>query len=58
MGTEGVAVAPHFDQKNERYQIRIERTRHGNVRITSIDTGSCTRGTMRRSGRRRRCCAT
>ena len=38
MGTEGVAVAPHFDQKTERYQIRIERTRHGNVRISSIDT--------------------
>jgi DNA gyrase subunit B len=38
MGAEGVAVAPHFDQKTERYQIRIERTRHGNVRMTSIDT--------------------
>src|SRR5205814_3461295 len=37
VGTEGVAVAPHFDQKTERYQIRIERTRHGNVRMSTID---------------------
>jgi DNA gyrase subunit B len=35
---EGVAVAPHFDQKTERYQVRIERTRHGNVRMSTIDT--------------------
>jgi DNA gyrase subunit B len=38
VGTDGVAVAPHFDQKTERYQIRIERTRHGNVRMSTIDT--------------------
>jgi DNA gyrase subunit B len=38
VGTEGVAVAPYFDQKTERYQIRIERTRHGNVRMSTIDT--------------------
>jgi DNA gyrase subunit B len=38
IGGAGVAVAPHFDQKTERYQVRIERTRHGNVRMTSIDT--------------------
>jgi DNA gyrase subunit B len=38
IGGNGVAVAPHFDQKTERYQVRIERTRHGNVRLTSIDT--------------------
>ena len=38
MGGEGVAVAPHFDQKTDRYQVRIERTRHGNVRMTTIDT--------------------
>jgi DNA gyrase subunit B len=38
IGRSGVAVAPHFDQKTERYQVRIERTRHGNVRLTSIDT--------------------
>ena len=34
----GFAVAPHFDQKTERYQVRIERTRHGNVRMSTIDT--------------------
>ena len=38
IGADGVAVAPHFDQKTERYQIRIERTRHGNVRMSTIDT--------------------
>ena len=38
IGGDGVAVAPHFDQKTERYQMRIERTRHGNVRMTTIDT--------------------
>jgi DNA gyrase subunit B len=37
-GGEGIAVAPHFDQKTDRYQVRIERTRHGNVRMTTIDT--------------------
>jgi DNA gyrase subunit B len=35
---EGFAVAPHFDQKTERYQVRVERTRHGNVRMSTIDT--------------------
>jgi DNA gyrase subunit B len=35
---DGVAVAPHFDQKTDRYQVRIERTRHGNVRMSTIDT--------------------
>jgi DNA gyrase subunit B len=38
IGGEGVAVAPHFDQKTDRYQVRVERTRHGNVRMTTIDT--------------------
>ena len=33
----GVAVAPHFDQKTERYQMRIERARHGNIRMSTID---------------------
>ena len=33
----GVKVGAHFDSKTERYQIRIERTRHGNVRSTVID---------------------
>jgi DNA gyrase subunit B len=37
IGGAGIAVAPHFDQKTERYQIRIERARHGNVRMSSID---------------------
>jgi DNA gyrase subunit B len=34
----GVAVAPHFDAKTERYQVRVERTRHGNARMSTIDT--------------------
>jgi DNA gyrase subunit B len=38
IGSEGIAVAPHFDQKTDRYQVRIERTRHGNVRMSTIDT--------------------
>jgi DNA gyrase subunit B len=38
IGGDGVAVAPHFDQKTERYQVRVERTRHGNVRMSTIDT--------------------
>jgi len=33
----GIKVSSHFDTKTERYQIRIERTRHGNVRFTTID---------------------
>jgi DNA gyrase subunit B len=38
IGGDGVAVAPHFDQKTERYQIKIERTRHGNVRMSTMDS--------------------
>jgi DNA gyrase subunit B len=38
IGGEGIAVAPHFDQKTDRYQVRIERTRHGNVRMSTVDT--------------------
>jgi len=34
----GVHVSAHFDPKTERYQVRIERTRHGNVRATTIDS--------------------
>jgi DNA gyrase subunit B len=34
----GVRVTAHFDSKTERYQVRIERTRHGNLRITTIDS--------------------
>ena len=33
----GVKVSAHFDPKTERYQVRIERTRHGNLRVTTID---------------------
>jgi len=37
LGT-GVRVSAHFDPKTERYQARIERTRHGNMRMTTIDS--------------------
>src|SRR5580765_358894 len=37
IGGAGVAVAPHFDARTERHQVKIERTRHGNVRMTTID---------------------
>ena len=34
---KGMTVTSRFDSKTERYQVRIERTRHGNVRVTTID---------------------
>ena len=34
----GVRISARFDAKTERYQIRIERTRHGNMRVTHIDS--------------------
>ncbi len=34
----GVRINAHFDSKTERYQVRIERTRHGNMRVTHIDS--------------------
>ena len=34
----GVRVTAHFDPKTERYQVRIERARHGNMKITTIDS--------------------
>jgi len=34
----GVRVSAHFDAKTDRYQIRIERARHGNIRVSSIDS--------------------
>jgi DNA gyrase subunit B len=34
---EDVRVVSHFDAKTERYQIRAERKRHGNVRVSAID---------------------
>jgi DNA gyrase subunit B len=37
MPRNGVHVHAHFDPKTERHQVRIERTRHGNVRVTAID---------------------
>jgi DNA gyrase subunit B len=37
-GGDGVRVAAYFDSKTERFQARIERTRHGNVRVTAIDS--------------------
>ncbi len=33
----GVRIAAHLDEKTERYQIRIERVRHGNLRFTNIE---------------------
>jgi DNA gyrase subunit B len=38
MPRNGVHVHAHFDPKTERYQVRIERTRHGNMRVTAIDS--------------------
>ncbi|MGD9951086.1 MAG: DNA topoisomerase (ATP-hydrolyzing) subunit B [Burkholderiales bacterium] len=38
MPGNGVHVHAHFDPKTERYQLRIERTRHGNVRVSAIDS--------------------
>lgn len=34
----GVYINAYFDEKTERYQVRVERTRHGNVRISQIDS--------------------
>jgi DNA gyrase subunit B len=34
----GVRVSAYFDSKTERYQIRIEHDRHGNLRVTTIDS--------------------
>jgi DNA gyrase subunit B len=35
---DGIRIAAHFDAKTDRYQIRIERVRHGNVRVSWIDS--------------------
>jgi len=32
-----IRISAHLDAKTERYQIRIERTLHGNLRLTNID---------------------
>jgi len=37
MPRNGVHLHAHFDPKTERHQVRVERTRHGNVRVTAID---------------------
>jgi len=34
---QGIRISVHFDAKTDRYQVRVERTRHGNMRITHID---------------------
>lgn len=34
----GVHISARFDAKTERYQVRVERTRHGNVRLSQIDS--------------------
>ncbi len=34
----GVRISAQFDAKTERYQVWIERTRHGNVRSTHVDS--------------------
>ena len=33
----GVRITVHLDPKTERHQIRVERARHGNVRVSHID---------------------
>jgi len=38
MPRNGVHVHAHFDPKTERYQVRVERARHGNMRVTAIDS--------------------
>ena len=32
-----IQVSARFDPKTERYQVRVEHTRHGNVRVTAVD---------------------
>jgi DNA gyrase subunit B len=34
----GVRISAQFDAKTERYKIRVARTRHGNVRVTHVDS--------------------
>ena len=33
----GARIGVHFDAKTERYQLKIERTRHGNIRTGTMD---------------------
>jgi DNA gyrase subunit B len=32
-----IRVSARFDPKTERYQVRVEHTRHGNVRVSAVD---------------------
>jgi DNA gyrase subunit B len=34
----GIHISARFDAKTERYQVRIERTRHGNMRVSHVDS--------------------
>ncbi len=34
----GIHISAHSDAKTERYRVRIERTRHGNMRVSHIDS--------------------
>ena len=34
----GVRISAPFDAKTERYRVRIERSRHGNLRVSHIDS--------------------
>ena len=37
VGGEGVRIAANLDAKTERFQIRVERIHHGNLRVSSVD---------------------
>jgi DNA gyrase subunit B len=37
LSEQPVRVSARFDPKTERYQVRVEHTRHGNVRVTAVD---------------------
>ncbi len=34
---KGVKIVPAYDEKNERWELRIEKIRHGNLRVGHID---------------------
>jgi DNA gyrase subunit B len=34
---KGVSIVPRFDEKNERWELSVEKMRHGNLRIGHID---------------------
>jgi DNA gyrase subunit B len=37
LSDQHIRVSARFDPKTERYQVRVEHTRHGNVRVTAVD---------------------